>query len=65
MVRTENSEATDDHGISFVNITRSGSTTVPIVCVDRRDTANAEVENAVVKEGVLGPPLEVEVEVEG
>lgn len=38
---------------------------MPIVCVDRRDTAKAEVENAVVKEGVLEPPLEPPLEDEG
>lgn len=60
-VNTANSDATDDHGISFVRITRSGRTTVPIVCEDKRDKAKAEVEKAVVKEG----EVEDEVEEEG
>ena len=37
---------------------------MPIVCVDKSDTAKAEVENAVVKEGVLEPPFEFEFELE-
>lgn len=60
-VKTENSDATDDQGISFVSMTRSGRTTVPIVCEDNKVKAKAEVENAVVKEG----EVEVEVEEEG
>ena len=51
-VSIANSEATEDHGISLVRITRSGITRVPMRWLDSREVAKAEFEKAVVKEGV-------------